>query len=91
MDYFDMAESLRKKKFEGAAVESLTPGYYDGCTKIDHEFDEIKNVMGKGTSLADFQKIHRPGRDGIRPRIQEFVEIANSMSQGSGAGFVRQM
>lgn len=89
MDYFDMAESLRKKKFEGV-VESLKPGYYDGCTKLDCEFDEVQTMMGK-TTIQDFQKIGRPGRDGIIPRIQEFVDIAKTMSQGSGGGIVRQM
>lgn len=83
MDYFDMAESLRKKKFEEVAVESLKPGYYDGCTKIDREFDEVQTMMGK-TTIQDFQKIGRPGRDGIIPRIQGFVDIAKPMLQGNG-------
>lgn len=83
MDYFDMAESLRKKKFEGVAIDSLKPGYYDGCTKLDREFDAERTMLGKAT-IQDFQKIARPGRDGIIPRIQEFVEITKQTAQGNG-------
>jgi hypothetical protein len=96
MDLCDMVESLRKHQ----QAERAKPGFYDGCTKIDWELEELcleldRNATVRVMSPEESSKYmrtmtrrhyHTPTKsgDGLRPRIQEFVDIARSMTQGSG-------
>jgi hypothetical protein len=64
MDYSDMAASLRKVKFDEAAVE----------------FRALPNKLHWDPEEIEI----KPTQEGLRPRIQEFVDIAKSMTQGSG-------
>lgn len=85
MDYKDMADSLRRQQ----QLERSQPGYYDGCTKIDWELEALCREMDKNAVVVFVEPGHpafepRPLRSHRRPAISEFVEIAKSMTQGSG-------
>lgn len=85
MDYRDMVESLRRKQ----QAERSQPGFYDGCTKIDWELEELCRELDKNAVVVFVEPGHpafvsRPLQSHRRPAIAEFAEIAKSMSQGSG-------
>lgn len=80
MEYFDMVESLRRKQ----QLERSQPGFYDGCTKIDWELDELIASMEKNPVVFAIDVPNQQAQGNRRPAIAEFAEIAKSMSQGSG-------
>ena len=47
MDLRDMVESLRKHQ----QAERAKPGFYDGCTKIDWEFEEVLQEMDRNATV----------------------------------------
>ena len=92
MDYCDMIDSLRKgqSKAKEEMVDLTVPppkGFYDGCTKIDWELEELCHEMDRNSTVrylsgeeAKKYLERRVGKHkGIQPYIREHVKIVRDM------------
>lgn len=102
MDLRDMVESHERISKANEELVDLTPakGYYDGCTKIDWELEELCLEMDRNATIRfmtpeESEKYmrsmtarHYNAPSGKVPLIRQHVDITKMMSQGSGGGIV---
>lgn len=92
MDYSDMAESLSKHKLKTAEEEMVDltnplNGFYDGCTKIDWEFDDVCVEMDRHSTVRylsgeegkKYLEKMTGKHKGTQPFILEHVKIVRDM------------
>jgi len=68
-----MAESLKKQQQH----ERMQPGYYDGCTKLDHEVDQVIETFvdrapkGTWSGGQQLRTHHHPDFDDLEERLRD--------------------